>query len=149
MASCDCDINLLHAEVSCIINIAWRWTFFPISPVLATFWNAKRPIFFSIFQLPIFAKPYLSKSDIAKDQYVFSETRISILVTDSLLIQESKPGTRDCQSNNSQSRRRIYFLSWQPQTVGNIQNGRGARIHFCIFSPLKSKLPPKNLIFYC
>ena len=27
-------------------------------PVLATFWNAKNPDFFSIFQLPIFAEPY-------------------------------------------------------------------------------------------
>ena len=32
--------------------------FFPILPVLAIFWNIKTPIFFSIFQLPIFVKPY-------------------------------------------------------------------------------------------
>ena len=34
--------------------------FSPILSVLAIFWNAKTPIFFSIFQLPIFAEPYLS-----------------------------------------------------------------------------------------
>ena len=66
-------------------------------------------------------------------------------VTGSLLIQESKPGTKDCQSNKSQSRRRtiVYCLSWQPQTIGNFRNERGARIHFCIFSPSKGKIPPK------
>ena len=48
-------VNLLHAEVSYIINIA-SLSFFPILPVLATFWIAKTQIF-SIFQLPIFSEP--------------------------------------------------------------------------------------------
>ena len=52
-------VNLLHAEVSYIIYIACHWSFFPILPVLATFWIAKTTIF-SIFQLPIFAEPYPS-----------------------------------------------------------------------------------------
>ena len=43
---------ILHAEVSYIIDIACHWSFFPILPVLTTFWIAKSPIF-SIFQLPI------------------------------------------------------------------------------------------------
>ena len=42
----DKNLNLLHAEVSYIIDIACHWTFFPILPVLATFWNAKTTIFF-------------------------------------------------------------------------------------------------------
>ena len=53
-------IYLLHAEVSYMIDTTCNWTFFffPILPVLATFWNAKTPIFFFIFQLPIFVEPY-------------------------------------------------------------------------------------------
>ena len=47
---------ILHADVSYIIDIACHWSFFPILPVLATFWIAKTLIF-SIFQLPIFAEP--------------------------------------------------------------------------------------------
>ena len=39
-------LNLLHAEVSYIIDTSCHWTFFPILPVLATFWNAKIPDFF-------------------------------------------------------------------------------------------------------
>ena len=50
-------INLLHAEVSYISMSPATGLFFPILPVLATFWNAKTSVFFSISQLPIFAKP--------------------------------------------------------------------------------------------
>ena len=39
-------VNLLHAEVSYIIDIACHWIFFPILPALAAFWIAKTPIFF-------------------------------------------------------------------------------------------------------
>ena len=47
-------LNLLHAEVSYIIDTACRWTFFfPILPVLATFWSAKTPIFFH-YPIPSF-----------------------------------------------------------------------------------------------
>ena len=52
-------LNLLHAEVSYIIHTACHCTFFSIFLVLPTFWSPK-PRFFSIFQLPIFAKPYPS-----------------------------------------------------------------------------------------
>ena len=49
---------------------------------------------------------------------MFRETRINILVTGSLLIQESKPETKDCQSNNSQSRRRfIFYLANRKQST--------------------------------
>ena len=37
---------ILHAEVSYIIDIACHWSFFPILPVLATFWIAQTPLFF-------------------------------------------------------------------------------------------------------
>ena len=51
-------LNLLHAKVSYIIDIACHWTSFPILSVLATFWNAKTQIFFSFsnsqFHLPNF-----------------------------------------------------------------------------------------------
>ena len=50
-------LNLLHAEISHIIDTTCHWPFFPILPVLATFWNAKTLIFF-IFQVPIFVEPY-------------------------------------------------------------------------------------------
>ena len=39
-------LNLLHAEVAYIIDIAWHGTVFPILPVSAIFWNAKTMIFF-------------------------------------------------------------------------------------------------------
>ena len=42
--------NLLHAEVPYISDTTCHWTFFPVLPVLATFWNTKTLIF-SIFQL--------------------------------------------------------------------------------------------------
>ena len=45
-------VNLRHAEVSYIIEFACHWSFFPILPVLASFWIAKTPIF-SIFRLPV------------------------------------------------------------------------------------------------
>ena len=47
---------ILHAEVSYIIDIACHsGFFFPILPVLATFWNAKTPIFFH-FPTPNFCE---------------------------------------------------------------------------------------------
>ena len=46
---------ILHVDVSYIIDIACHWSFFPILPVLATFWIAKTPIFFH-FPTPIFAE---------------------------------------------------------------------------------------------
>ena len=55
------NIDLLHAEVSYIINTSCHCTFFPMLPVLATFWNAKTLIFFFFFfisQLPIFVESY-------------------------------------------------------------------------------------------
>ena len=52
-------VNLLHAAVSYIIDIACHWSFFSILPVLATFWIAKTLIFFH-FPTPNFAEPYPS-----------------------------------------------------------------------------------------
>ena len=46
---------ILHADVSYIIDIACHWSFFPILPVLATFWIAKTPIFFH-FPTPNFCR---------------------------------------------------------------------------------------------
>ena len=47
---------ILHADASYIIDIAWDWSFFfPILPVLATFWIAKTPIFFH-FPTPNFCR---------------------------------------------------------------------------------------------
>ena len=46
---------ILHADVSYIIDIACHWSFFPILPVLATFWIAKTPIFFH-FPAPNFCR---------------------------------------------------------------------------------------------
>ena len=47
---------ILHADVSYIIDIACHWNFFfPILPVLATFWIAKSPIFFH-FPTPNFCR---------------------------------------------------------------------------------------------
>ena len=47
--------NLLHAEVSYIIDIACHWTCFPILPVLATFCKAQTLIFFH-FPTPNFCR---------------------------------------------------------------------------------------------
>ena len=47
---------ILHADVSNIIDIACHWSFFPILPVLATFWITETPNFFH-FPTPIFAEP--------------------------------------------------------------------------------------------
>ena len=46
---------ILHADVSYIIDIACHWSFFPILPVLATFWIAKTLIFFH-FPTPNFCR---------------------------------------------------------------------------------------------
>ena len=46
---------ILHVDVSYIIDIACHWSFFPILPVLATFWIAKTPIFFH-FPTPNFCR---------------------------------------------------------------------------------------------
>ena len=50
------NIYFLHAEISYMIDTACHWTFFPIHvlPVLTTL----NPIFFSIFQRPIFVEQY-------------------------------------------------------------------------------------------
>ena len=52
---------ILHADVSYIIDIACHWSFFPILPVLATFWIAKTPIFFH-FPTPNFCQPLRKKA---------------------------------------------------------------------------------------
>ena len=79
---------------------------------------------------------------------MFRETRINILVTGSLLIQESKLGTKDCQSNNSQSRRRIivYLGNRKQSAIFGMKGERGYISAF--FSPSKDKIPPK-IFFYC
>ena len=50
--------NLLHAEVSYIIDIACHWTFFSNITSFSYFLGCQNPNFFSIFQLPIFAEMY-------------------------------------------------------------------------------------------
>ena len=56
-SSCLIQVNLLHAEVSYIIDIACHWVFFQYYKVYLLLGLPKRQIFF-IFQLPIFAEPY-------------------------------------------------------------------------------------------
>ena len=79
---------------------------------------------------------------------MFRETRINILVTGSLLIQESKPGTKDCQSNNSQSRRRIVvYLGNRKQSA--IFGMKGERGYISAFFYLPKAKFPLRFFFYC
>ena len=48
---------ILHADVSYIINIVATGDFFPNITSFSYFLDRQNPDFFSIFQLPIFARP--------------------------------------------------------------------------------------------
>ena len=85
-------------------------------------------------------------SDIAKDQNMFRETRINILVTGSLLIQESKTETKDYRSNNSQSRRGIIvYLGNRKQSA--IFGMKGEQGYISAFFHLPKAKFPKDFSF--
>ena len=74
-----------------------------------------------------------STSDIAKDQYLFRETRVSILVNQ-IIANEGVI---------------FIFLSWQLQTIDNfgMKGERGYISAFLFFSPSKGKISPKEFYF--